>query len=167
MALEATTTLNYPVDQVAAVFADEAFQRHVSELVGGKLESFSIVGDVAGAFTATVVRQVPTGRLPEIAKKFVGETLKVTQVEAWTGPEADGSRQADISVKVAGAPVDVAAVQRLAASGGTTRIELTGKVTSSVPLLGGKIADAAEPMVGKALNLEATQAEAWLAGEIV
>lgn len=167
MALEATTTLNYPVDQVAAVFADEAFQRHVSELVGGKLESFAVEGELAGAFTATVVRQVPTGRLPEIAKKFVGEYLNVTQVEAWTAPEADGSRQADIKVKIAGAPVDVAAVQRLAADGSKTRIELSGKVSSSVPLLGGKIADAAEPMVSKALNLEATQAEAWLAGEIV
>ncbi|NUP74203.1 MAG: DUF2505 domain-containing protein [Sinomonas sp.] len=167
MALEATTTLNYSVDKVAAVFADEAFQRHVSELVGGKLESFSVDGDVAGAFTANIVRQVPTGRLPEIAKKFVGEYLNVTQVEAWTAPAADGSRQADITVKVAGAPVDVAAVQRLAAEGAGTRIELSGKVSSSVPLLGGKIAEAAEPMVGKALNLEATQAAAWLAGEIV
>ncbi|MEA5456660.1 DUF2505 domain-containing protein [Sinomonas sp. JGH33] len=166
MALEANTTLNYPVDQVAAVFADEAFQRHVSELVGGKLESFTVDGDVAGAFRATVIRQVPTGRLPEIAKKFVGEYLNVTQVETWTAPDADGSRQADITVKVAGAPVDVAAVQRLAADGGTTRIELTGTVSSSVPFLGGKIAEAAEPMVGKALNLEATQAAAWLAGEI-
>ena len=48
------------------------------------------------------------------------------------------------------------------ADGGSTRIELEGTVTSSVPLLGGKIADAAEPMVGKALNIQSTQAQAWL-----
>ncbi|AMM32174.1 proteinase inhibitor I25 cystatin [Sinomonas atrocyanea] len=166
MALSASQTLNFPVDRVAAVFADEAFQRHVSELVGGRLESFAVDGDVAGAFTATVVRQLPTQRLPEIARKVVGEYVNVTQTEVWGAPEADGSRQADIKVKVAGAPVDVAAVQRLAADGGATRIELNGTVSSSVPLLGGKIASAAEPMVGKALNLQATQAEAWLAGEI-
>lgn len=166
MALEATTTLNYPVDQVAAVFADEAFQRHVSELVGGKLESFAVDGDSAGAFTATIVRQVPTGRLPELAKKFVGEYVNVTQIEKWSAPEADGSRHSDISVKVAGAPVDVAAVQRLLAEGTTTRLELSGTVSSSIPLLGGKIAEAAEPFVGKALNIEANQAAAWLAGEI-
>ena len=42
------------------------------------------------------------------------------------------------------------------------RIELEGTVTSSVPFLGGKIAEAAEPMVGKALNIQSTQAQAWL-----
>lgn len=54
------------------------------------------------------------------------------------------------------------AVQRLVSDGGSTRIELEGDVTSSVPFLGGKIADAAEPMVGKALNLQSQQAQAWL-----
>jgi hypothetical protein len=100
--------------------------------------------------------------MPDLARKFVGESLKVTQLESWSAPAADGSRQSDISLKVAGAPLDVKAVQRLVADGGSTRIELEGTVSSSVPLLGGKIADAAEPMVGKALNIQATQAQAWL-----
>ena len=100
--------------------------------------------------------------MPDIARKFVGESLKVTQLETWEAPAADGSRQSKISLKVAGAPLDVNAVQRLVADGGSTRIELEGNVTSSVPFLGGKIADAAEPMVGKALNLQSQQAQAWL-----
>jgi hypothetical protein len=53
-------------------------------------------------------------------------------------------------------------VQRLVADGGSTRVELEGNVTSSVPFLGSKIADAAEPMVGKALNIQSQQAQAWL-----
>lgn len=162
MALSATTTLPHSVDSVAAVLVNEDFQRHVSQLVGGTLESFTVDGDVAGAFSATSVRTLPTTRLPEIARKFVGEHLKVTQVENWEAPSADGSRQSNISLKVAGAPVDVTAVQRLVAEGGSTRVELEGNVTSSVPFLGGKIADAAEPMVAKALNLQAAQAQAWL-----
>lgn len=162
MALNATTTLPHPVPSVAAVLANEDFQRHVSQLVGGSLESFTVDGDVAGAFSATTVRTLPTTRLPEIARKFVGEHLKVTQVESWSAPGADGSRQSDISVKIAGAPVDVSAVQRLVAEAGGTRVELEGAVTSSVPFLGGKIADAAEPMVAKALNLQAKQVQAWL-----
>ncbi|MFD5277271.1 DUF2505 domain-containing protein [Pseudarthrobacter sp. NPDC058362] len=162
MALSATTTLPHSVDSVAAVLVNEDFQRHVSQLVGGTLESFTVDGDVAGAFSATSVRTLPTTRLPEIARKFVGESLKVTQVENWDAPAADGSRQSNISLKVAGAPVDVSAVQRLVAEGGSTRVELAGNVTSSVPFLGSKIADAAEPMVAKALNLQAAQAQAWL-----
>lgn len=162
MALSASTTLPHSVDSVAAVLVNEDFQRHVSQLVGGSLESFTVDGDIAGPFTATSVRTLPTTRLPEIARKFVGEHLKVTQEEKWDAPAADGSRQSSISLKVAGAPVDVTAVQRLVADGGSTRVELEGNVTSSVPFLGGKIADAAEPMVAKALNLQAAQAQAWL-----
>jgi hypothetical protein len=162
MALSASTTLPHGVDSVTAVFANEDFQRHTSEYVGGTLESFTVAGDIAGEFSTTSVRTLPTTRLPEIARKFVGESLKVTQVENWDAPAADGSRQSTISLKIAGAPIDVSAVQRLVADGGSTRVELEGNVTSSVPFLGGKIADAAEPMVGKALNIQSQQAQAWL-----
>ncbi|CAM3161196.1 hypothetical protein PSET11_02044 [Arthrobacter ulcerisalmonis] len=162
MALNAVTTLPHPVADVASVLVNEDFQRHVSELVGGTLESFVLDGEVAGPFTATSVRTLPTTRLPEIARKFVGESLKVTQVENWTAPAADGSRESSISLKISGAPVDVDAVQRLVSADGGTRVELEGAVKSSIPFLGSKIADAAEPMVAKALNLQATQAQAWL-----
>ncbi|MDN3937461.1 MULTISPECIES: DUF2505 domain-containing protein [unclassified Arthrobacter] len=162
MALSASTTLPHTVESVTAVFANEDFLRHTSELVGGTLESFAVDGDTAGAFNTTTVRTIPTTRMPDIARKFVGESLKVTQLESWGAPAADGSRESNISLKVAGAPLDVTAVQRLVAEGGSTRIELEGTVSSSVPFLGGKIADAAEPMVGKALNIQATQAQAWL-----
>ncbi|MEZ2389757.1 DUF2505 domain-containing protein [bacterium RCC_150] len=162
MALNASTTLPHSVDRVAATFIDEDFLRHTSEYVGGTLESFQIDGDTAGAFTTTTVRTLPTTRLPEIARKFVGEKLTVTQTEKWDAPTADGSRTSNISLKISGAPLDVTAVQRLVAEGGSTRVELEGNVTSSVPFLGGKIAEAAEPMVGKALNIQAQQAQAWL-----
>ncbi|HSN36869.1 MAG TPA: DUF2505 domain-containing protein, partial [Arthrobacter sp.] len=141
---------------------NEDFLRHTSELVGGTLESFAVDGDTAGAFSTTTVRTIPTTRMPEMARKFVGESLKVTQLEKWDAPAADGSRQSTITLKVTGAPLDVNAVQRLVSDGANTRIELEGTVTSSVPFLGGKIAEAAEPMVGKALNIQSTQAQAWL-----
>ncbi|MBT8161150.1 MULTISPECIES: DUF2505 domain-containing protein [Arthrobacter] len=162
MALTASTTLPYAVGRVTATFIDEDFLRHTSEYVGGTLESFTIDGDVAGAFTTTTVRTLPTTRLPEIARKFVGESLTVTQTEKWDAPTADGSRTSHIALKVSGAPLDVTAVQRLVAEDGNTRVELEGTVSSSVPFLGGKIADAAEPMVGKALKIQAQQAESWL-----
>jgi hypothetical protein len=162
MALSATTTLPHAVGSVAAVFANEDFQRDTSEFVGGTLESFAVDGDVAGAFSTTSVRTLPTTRLPEIARKFVGEKLTVTQVENWEAPAADGARQSNITLKIAGAPLDVTAVQKLVAEGGSTRVELEGNVTSSVPFLGSKIAQAAEPMVAKALNIQSQRAQAWL-----
>ncbi|MEV7648962.1 DUF2505 domain-containing protein [Arthrobacter sp. NPDC089319] len=164
MALSASTTLPYSVAQVTETFTEEAFLRHTSELVGGNLESATVDGSVDGAFTLTVVRKIPTTRLPDLAKKMLGETLTVTQTEQWQAPETDGSRTANVAVKVAGAPVDVKAVQKLVADGTSTRVDLTGDVSSSIPFLGGKIAAAAEPMLGKALKLQASEAEGWISG---
>src|SRR6476660_1862909 len=152
MALSASTTVPHSVDRVTAVFVNEDFLRHTSELVGGTLESFTVDGDPAGAFNTTTVRTIPTTRLPDIARKFVGESLKVTQLEAWEAPAADASRQSKISLKVSGAPLDVKAVQRLVSDGGNARIEVEGDVMSAVSCLGGEVAAAAEPMVAKALN---------------
>lgn len=162
MALNASTTLPYNVDAVTGVLTDEAFLRHTAELAGGTLDSVTVDGAVGGAFTLTVVRTMPTGRLPEFARKFVGETLTVTQTEKWGAPSSDGSRAAQVRVTVAGVPVEATALQKLMPQDGGTRVELDGKVSSGIPFLGGKIADAAEPMMGKALNLQATQAKAWL-----
>lgn len=162
MALNASTTLPYDTATLTGVFTDEAFLKHVSEKVGGTLKSVTVDGDTSAAFTLTAVRTLPTKRLPEMARKFVGESLTVTQTEHWTAPATDGSRTAKVTMTVAGVPVTVDAEQRLVAAGTDTRVDLTGTVSSSIPFMGSKIASAAEPMIGKALNLQATEARKWL-----
>ncbi|KNC18751.1 proteinase inhibitor I25 cystatin [Arthrobacter sp. RIT-PI-e] len=162
MALNASTTLPYDTATVLGVLTDEGFVRHMSEYVGGTLESLTVDGDPAGAFTVTAVRTLPTQRLPEMARKFVGETLSVTQTDRWDAPEADGSRRATVNMAVANVPLTVTAVQRLVAQGTDTVVDLQGNVTSSIPFLGGKIAASAEPMIGKALNVQGTEAKKWL-----
>lgn len=162
MTLSASTTLSAPVQRVTDVFADEEFARHASFTVGGELKSFEISGATTGAFTTKSVRTLPTTRMPDIARKFVGSALTVTQEESWTAPDADGARVNTIKLSVAGAPLDVTAVQKLTAADGATLVELTGEVTSAIPFLGAKIASAAEPVIGRALNLQATLAQQWL-----
>ncbi len=162
MALNASTTLPYDAAAVTRVFTDEGFLQHMSRHVGGALESLTVDGEITGPFTLTAVRTMPTTRLPDMARKFVGETLRVTQTERWAAPAADGSREARVEMAVAGAPLSVSAVQRLVADGGKTRVDLEGSVSSSIPFLGGKIAGAAEPLIGKALNIQAAEAQRWL-----
>ncbi|THJ67829.1 DUF2505 domain-containing protein [Arthrobacter echini] len=162
MALNASTTLPYDASRILEVFVDEGFVRHMSEYVGGSLESLTIDGDTAGAFTLTIVRTLPTDRLPDMARKFVGELLSVTQTERWAPPSPDGSRESALEMTVTGAPVKVTAVQRLLSEGTDTVVDLHGTVSSSVPFLGGRIAAAAEPMIGKALNVQAAEARRWL-----
>lgn len=162
MALAAATTLSAPAQRVTDVFTNEEFIKHVSETVGGELKQFTITGPTSAAFTTKTVRTLPTTRMPDMVKKFVGATLTVTQDESWSAPAPDGSRTIDIKLSVAGAPVDVTALQKLTADGGTTLVELSGEVKSGVPFLGAKIASAAEPVIGRALNLQATLAQKWL-----
>ena len=157
MALSATTTLPHTVDSVAAVLVNEDFQRHVSELVGGTLESFTVDGDIAGAFSTTSVRTLPTTRLPEIARKFVGETLKVTQVENWDAPAADGSRQSNISLKICRcprwtSPPSSASWPTAAAPGSSWRATSRPRSRSSAA----RSPTPPSPWWRKALNLQAT-----------
>ena len=67
-----------------------------------------------------------------------------------------------LKLSVSGAPVDVTAEQKHVASGESTVVELSGEVKSGGPFLGAKIASAAEPVIGRALNLQATLAQEWL-----
>ncbi|MCC3266551.1 DUF2505 domain-containing protein [Arthrobacter gengyunqii] len=162
MALNASTTLSHDVRTVTDTFANEDFLRSVSAHVGGSLVSATVEGDTAGAFVLIAVRTLPTDRLPDIAKKFVGATLTVTQKENWAAPAADGSREAGIELSVGGVPLKVNATQRLVAVGEGTRVDVDGKVSSSIPFLGDKIAKQAEPMIGKALTIQAGQAGKWI-----
>lgn len=161
MALNASTDLSYSPDEVLATLTDRGFAEHITAIVGGTLKEFTLTGDTAGAFELRTVRAVPTDRAPEMARKFVGATVDVTQKENWSAPAADGSRSAQVAITVAGIPVNVAATERVEAATSGSRLTLDGQVSSSIPFLGGKIASAAEPFIGKALKLQADQLVAW------
>ncbi|MFF5793544.1 DUF2505 domain-containing protein [Paeniglutamicibacter sp. NPDC012692] len=162
MALNATTDLMHAPEAVIATLTDRAFAEHLTSMVGGELKSFELAGDVATAFTLTTVRSLPTDRAPEIARKFVGQTVEVTQVESWSAPAADGSRDATLKVTVGSLPVSVAGSESLRANAEGSSLGLEATVSSSIPFVGGKIAAAAEPFISKALALQATSVSSWI-----
>ena len=47
--------------------------------------------------------------------------------------------------------------------GETTDVAVDVTVKANIPLVGGKVASAAEPYVGKALSLQSREADAWIA----
>ncbi|GAA1497264.1 DUF2505 domain-containing protein [Paeniglutamicibacter kerguelensis] len=162
MALNATTDLMHAPAAVIATLTDRAFAEHLTTMVGGELKSFEVAGDVAAAFTLTTVRSLPTDRAPEIARKFVGQTVEVTQVESWTAPAADGSRDATLKVTVGSLPVSVAGSESLRASAEGSALGIEATVSSSIPFVGGKIASAAEPFISKALALQGNTVSSWI-----
>lgn len=163
MTVSAEQTVNAPVDKVVATFVDEAFNRHVAERGGATLVSQTVDGETSGAFTVTTVRSMGADKLPDIAKKFIKDGLTVTQVDSWEAPEQDGSRTVRTDIAVGGMPASGEGTQRLEAQGEKTKVSVDVALTVKIPLVGGKVAAAAEPYVGKALSLQSREADAWIA----
>lgn len=80
MALSATTTLPHSVDSVAAVLVNEDFQRHVSQLVGGNLESFTVDGASAGVNACVCDRET----VKCLKQGFHIAKLNFQKAMAWT-----------------------------------------------------------------------------------
>ncbi|MDO5619072.1 DUF2505 domain-containing protein [Kocuria sp.] len=163
MAVSAEQTVNAPVEKVVQTFLDESFNRHVAERGGAKLTSFEVSGDTSGPFTVTSVRTMGADKLPDMAKKFIKDGLSITQVDSWDAPEADGSRNIRTKVTVGGMPANGEGTQRLQAKGEQTSVSVDLSLNVKIPLVGGKLAATAEPYVGKALSLQAREADTWIA----
>lgn len=164
MAVQSSTTINAGIDLVARAFADENFARFASEKVRVTFESFQLQGDPAAAFTTTTIRSVPADRLPDMAKKVPGTSngISLTQVDQISAPAADGSRTVISEVSVKGVPVTGKASQTLTPQGDTTVANVEGEVKCSIPLVGKKIAAAAEPQIGRVFSALGSSAEEFI-----
>jgi hypothetical protein len=150
-------------DVVAAMLADPAFVEDKCRRTGALEQTVEVDGDASGPFTVTTVRTMPTDDFPDVAKKFVGESVVIKQVDSWHEGGADGARTGDVRLKIAGAPVELTGTMTLVADGAGTRQELLGDLKASVPLLGGKLEKAAAPAVVMALRKEAEVGREYLA----
>ncbi|MDK6752827.1 DUF2505 family protein, partial [Escherichia coli] len=70
--------------------------------------------------------------------------------------------QAELTARVSGVPVAFAGIEKLTAENGSTTMGITGEVTSSIPFLGPKIAQQAEPLVAKILTIRANAISAHI-----
>ena len=92
MAVQESTVINASVEQVIEAFSNEDFARFVCSEVGVEFGSFSVSGDTSAEFTATTERTVPAERVPDIARKFVGNGVAMTQMDTcllYTSDPAD------------------------------------------------------------------------------
>lgn len=163
MAVTASTTVPAPLDQVVVTFTDEEFIRHVTHRAGATLDSVEVAGDVEAQFAVTTVRTMAADRLPEMARKFVGSSVQLTQVDTYHTADADGIRIVRTEISVGALPVSGSATQTLTPQGGSTDVHVHCVVKANIPFVGKMVAEAAEPFIGKALSLQSQEAEAWLA----
>ncbi len=162
MSVQESTTVNAPIDRVVEAYASEDFARFTCDKLRISFENFSVSGETAGAFTATTTRAVSAERIPDIAKKFISKGVQMTQEDSISAPAADGSRTVSSQIKVNGLPITAKATQQLSAQGEKTQVLVSGDVNCGIPLVGKKLAAAAEPHIGKVLSRLGLYVEEWV-----
>lgn len=128
--------LNKNSDAVIKMYADRAyFERKYGMLT---TKSFSVQSYDADDSSMTIVMklEVPmSAPVPGFAKKFVGDTTKLTETDSWNL----GSKTGTVKLDIVGAPVDAEATMRLedTADGCVNVIDWT--ISCGVPLVGKKL----------------------------
>lgn len=171
MAFEESTTISHTPQQVFNGLISRDFQVYVSDSLNANVDEFSAVPSEPAAddtVAVTIKRSIDgeeiAHRLPSAVQRFVKGQVRIEQAEAWSAAADDGARNANVTLKVPLAKATGTATIKLypTEDGSGTIVDIAGSVKSSIPLMGSKIAQLAEPQVGKMLTGMTTKLDAWL-----
>jgi hypothetical protein len=163
MELKHSTSYDATGEEIFAIVTDATFREQVCEQT--KSLSYDVKVTQAGGDTVVrVERELPSDNLPDIARKFVGQTLTVVQTETWHPAKPDGSRDADVKGEIAGAPVTIKGTARIAAEAGQTVQAIQLDVKVAVPLIGKKIESLVVDAIRAGLVKEYELGHVWADG---
>ncbi len=162
MRLQAEIRYARPPDAVNAMIADPAFQERKCRDTGALSQKVEVTGR-DGRLVITTERQMPTKQFPDFVKSFVGQTLTLVQVDDWGPAGAGGGRTGRTTVTVAGTPLQMTGALTLAPAGTGAVTTVDADLKAGVPLIGGRIEQAAAPAVLAGIRQEQRTAEAWFA----
>lgn len=157
-----THTFSASVDAVVQMLASEDFAHARAGAGGGEGGEAWVDGSAETAFTVSVRRVVPASSIPREFRSFVGGDLHVRYTEAWQAPDGD-ERVGTFAVEILGAPGHAAGALALTGAGASTVLVAKGDVKVQIPLIGGMVEKAVTDAVIKGLDLELSEADAWLA----
>ena len=162
MKLRETLHLPLPARAAAAMYADAQYTAIRRDTLGATDASSHVDGDPSGAFTVTSELSLPTDRVPDIVRPFVGSSVTVREVQTWSAPGEDGSRTGTMRLDVVGTPAGLTATLRLrTADQERSEVEIDGDLVAEVPLLGPRIEKAAVPYVSTVLRAEERSAATY------
>lgn len=153
----------YPAtgDRVYAMIADPAFQE--AKCAATKATEHTVeVQETATGYTVVTHRTMSTASFPAQFKSMVGDSLQIVETQAWGAADRDGSREADIEVEIKGVPIGLTGTMTATASGDDTEMAVFGNLKARVPLIGGKIEQAAAPAIVSAIRSEAETGKGYL-----
>jgi hypothetical protein len=147
MELKLSASYDATPEEVFAIVTDATFREQACEKT--KALSYSVeVSESGGDTIVKVQRELPSDDVPDIARKFVGQTLTVVQTETWHPAKADGSREADVRGEISNTPVTLKGTAQITATGASTMQSIELDVKVAIPLIGKKI----EPFVVDAIR---------------
>jgi len=157
--------INYPnasCDQAYALAVDPEFRAAVCDATRAIDYNVKIEEHEDGGAHIVVDRTVPAD-VPDMMKKFVGETIGIKQTEDWGPPADDGSRTADLLLEIQGQPAKLAGTITLHPVDDGCQELVEGDVSVAIPFFGKKI----EPEIAKgikaAIRAEEKTGQSWLA----
>lgn len=171
MAFQEKTSVSHPPQRVFEGLTSREFQVHVADGLRASVDEFQVSPaqpTSADTVSVTISRSIEgeqiANRLPAAVQRFVKGRVQVEQVESWSAANDQGARDANVTIKVPLAKATGTATIRLvpSADGSSTTVEIAGSVESKIPLMGPKIAQLAEPQVGKLLTGMTAKLERWL-----
>jgi hypothetical protein len=151
------------VEEVYALFTNVAFQeaKCLATTDDANHYSVDVTGGPAGERVRTE-RHLKSDGLPDVAKSFVGEHLTIVEVQTWSAPGADGSRESAVDMHVKGAPLTLKGTLRLEPSRAGTVKLLDADLKAQVPFIGGRIERAAAEPISAAIGIETDLIREWL-----
>ncbi|MGH3370402.1 MAG: DUF2505 domain-containing protein [Nocardioidaceae bacterium] len=147
MDLNLSASYDATPEEVFAIITDATFRKQACEKT--KALSYDVtVSESGGDTVVRVQREMPSDNVPDIARKFVGQTLTVVQTETWHPAAADGSRRAEVKGEISGTPVTLKGTAQIIPKGAQTVQAIDLDVKVAVPLIGKKM----EPFVVDAIR---------------
>lgn len=146
-----------PAAEVHAMLTSSAFREEVCQRL--KVVRGAVTVEPVATGTRVLIEQVQrAGGLPSIATKLVGDTIEIVQEETWTS-----TTHADVHVTIPHKPGEMVGSNELVESAGSTTEIVELEVRVRVPLVGGKLEKLVADNLAKALRVEHTVGQEYLA----
>lgn len=154
--MQISATALFPADpvRVFAMQTDRAFLEEVCRLGGAVAYEVEAIGN-----RTKMSRSMPS---PDVARKFVGDTITVVETYLWGAASADGTRIADLVVDVPGTPGRMTGAAVLSPTPSGSQIVVSGDLVVRLPLVGRKLEQAAAPALTAGVEVQEKVARRYL-----
>jgi hypothetical protein len=162
MAKKLTETMTFDAT-CADVFAMMTHEDYVAKKIEGTGGSDATINVVKQGSDVVVEagRNLPA-QVPSFMKSFVGDAIRVDEVDRWSPADDLGARTAQVTINFAGTPASATGTLDLRPASDGAEVIVNFDVKASVPLVGGKIEGVIVEQISRAIRKENEIGVEWL-----